>query len=212
MFRTESNVEHSDDDDNDNSNDVNVVDKEDTIENEELGGNNILVDVEELAVESGNQATGQQKKRKKMKKVDDFEKQLITILENRNKEEDPDKLFLLSLLPKVKSLTEDQKVLLNIEFLKAFQKVKNSVNHSSYNSTFFPVNYNNSSPRTHTQFNNPQYTLPTPHYLSDTTYIQPPLQTFNSNFSDNLQSHSFSTPDHYYIPDTKPSQVPPLSP
>lgn len=50
----------------------------------------------------------------------------MKILENRQKiPEDPEKSFLMSLLPQIKSLDEDQKTRLYVEFLNAIQRVKN---------------------------------------------------------------------------------------
>lgn len=69
------------------------------------------------------------KKKKKNPKtpISNFGTSLLKILENRqNVPEDPEKYFLMSLLPQIKSLTEDQKTQLYVEFLNAIQRVKYS--------------------------------------------------------------------------------------
>jgi len=64
--------------------------------------------------------------KKNQKKTATFGSSLLKILENRQKiPEDPEKSFLMSLLPQIKSLDEDQKTRLYVEFLNAIQRVKN---------------------------------------------------------------------------------------
>lgn len=54
-----------------------------------------------------------------------FENQLVDLMKNKQTDDDPDKLFLLSLLPKLKLLNEDQKLCAQVEILNIFQKIKN---------------------------------------------------------------------------------------
>lgn len=67
-----------------------------------------------------NQYKNVQKKNKKI----NFEDELLKSLRN-NIEDDPDKQFLMSLLPQMKSVSDEKKPMLYIELIKAIQKVKN---------------------------------------------------------------------------------------
>lgn len=58
-------------------------------------------------------------------KMSHFESHLVDLMKNKQTDNDPDKLFLLSLLPKLKSLNEDQKLGVQIEMLNIFHKTKN---------------------------------------------------------------------------------------
>lgn len=54
-----------------------------------------------------------------------FESQIVDFLKTKQPDDAPDKSFLLFLLPKLKSLNEDQKVTVQIEMLNIFRKIKN---------------------------------------------------------------------------------------
>jgi len=71
--------------------------------------------------------TGKSKKRQKtsLKSAPSFGENVLSILENRQRvPDDPEKSFLMSLLPQIKTLTEDQKTQLYVEFLNAIQRIK----------------------------------------------------------------------------------------
>ncbi|CAI6373725.1 unnamed protein product [Macrosiphum euphorbiae] len=99
------------------------------------------------------------KKNPKKTATSNFGSSLLKILENRQKiPEDPEKSFLLSLLPQIKSLDEDQKTRLYVEFLNAIQRVKNCSVTPTY-----PYNTPNNQPYSpfppqhyYTTNNNPQ--------------------------------------------------------
>lgn len=68
---------------------------------------------------------GTLKSKKYDQNMSPFENQLVDLMKNKQTDNDPDKLFLLSLLPKFKLLNEDQKLNAQIEILNLFQKIKN---------------------------------------------------------------------------------------
>lgn len=126
LFSTESNVDMSDSEEEANDEfELNV------------GGNRILEhNVDEIPA----------KRMKKNKtKVDSFEKELLDAIKSKSSEENegPEKHFLLSLIPQIKPLTEDQKTQLYIEFLGAIQRIKNipSSQHSVNSSDIQNQNY-----------------------------------------------------------------------
>lgn len=108
LFSTESNVNMSD------------SEEDDELELD-VGGNGIL---EHNAVADKTPA----KRIKKSKTKEDwFEKELLDAIKSKPSEENegPEKHFLMSLIPQIKVLTEDQKTQLYIEFLGAIQRIKN---------------------------------------------------------------------------------------
>uniref|UniRef100_A0A2S2NMX0 BESS domain-containing protein n=2 Tax=Schizaphis graminum TaxID=13262 RepID=A0A2S2NMX0_SCHGA len=125
------------------------------------------------------------KKFKKNAKTENFGSSLLKILENRQRiPEDPEKSFLMSLLPQIKSLDEDQKTQLYVEFLNAIQRVKNSPVTSTYT-------YNTPNNQPYSQFY-PQQNYATnnyPHSPSPISY-QRPLSRM-SQF--NITPHQYST-------------------
>lgn len=68
-------------------------------------------------------------KTKSIKNETAFENKLISYLHNRPQEEtDPDKVFLLSLLPQIKQLSQDKKTQLYIYFLNGIQQISHISN------------------------------------------------------------------------------------
>ncbi|XP_060859571.1 uncharacterized protein LOC132936808 [Metopolophium dirhodum] len=82
-------------------------------------------------------------KRTKPSKKINFEDELLKSLRSENEATDPDKSFLMSLLPQMKSISEDKKPMLYIELINAIQRVKNNDNTSmyrqGYNQSNFPL-------------------------------------------------------------------------
>jgi hypothetical protein len=136
FFRTESNIEHSDG--------LSECD----IEGDEQDWNNETVHSHGVEyAENEQQNTGNQTKKLKKKSVD-FETRLLTMLEERKEEVHcPEKLFLLSLLPKIKILIENQKTQLYIDILNSIKNIQSqngsfSISHTTHNDT---VNYHESA-------------------------------------------------------------------
>lgn len=100
---------------------------------------------------------------------------MINIFEQRKTEEDPEKHFLLSLLPQIRLLTEDQKTQLYIDILNSIQRLKGSSNASSFNQTPIANDYS-------TQSHHNIYNVP-PHYPSQTDSIP----TLNHHYKVNTQ-------------------------
>jgi len=147
------------------------------------------------------QKTVKSKKRKKttsLKSSPSFGENLLSILENRQRvPDDPEKSFLMSLLPQIKTLTEDQKTQLYVEFLNAIQRVKRT----SYNPT--TAHLQTISNNSYTNYSRDLHN-PSPHfeYSSSTTtspdsQIHQPNMLYNYN---NYASSSTTPPDGSYGP------------
>lgn len=84
-------------------------------------------------------------KRTKQPKKINFEDELLKSLRSQNEDTDPDKLFLMSLLPQMKTIGEDKKPTLYIELINAIQRVKNPTPDNTamyrqvYNQSNFPL-------------------------------------------------------------------------
>lgn len=169
--------------------------------------------VEEVMDNTSGEERQPHKKFKKNSKTAEpnFGSSLLKILENRQViPEDPEKSFLMSLLPQIKSLDEDKKTQLYVKFLNAIQRVKNSSvtpaypyntpNNQPY-SAFFPQQYyapnnypqnvsssvSNQRPPSHQSYFNipPQYTpqnVPNTRTNSTITSLSSVLDE-SSNFS-----------------------------
>lgn len=64
-------------------------------------------------------------KRTKQSKKINFEEELLKSLRSEKEDTDPHKSFLMSLLPQIKSISEDKKPMLYVELINAIQRVKN---------------------------------------------------------------------------------------
>lgn len=122
FYSTESNVQSSDDE-------VSVSEGGETEDVDLVVGNNITTEnIYDSDAEEPKQPNKKIKKnpKKTATATSNFGSSLLKILENRQKiPEDSEKSFLMSLLPQIKSLDEDQKTRLYVEFLNAIQRVKN---------------------------------------------------------------------------------------
>lgn len=97
------------------------------ISTDEHGEREFLSQLDESAAESVNEECDTPKPQcKRKEQITPFQKNLLDLMKNPPVHEledfDPDKYFLLSLLPDIKKMTESQKLDLKIEFM---QSVKN---------------------------------------------------------------------------------------
>lgn len=141
----------------------------------------------------------------------------------------PGKCFLMSLLPQIKSLTEDQKSMVYIEFLNIIQRVKHysSAMPHSYNPSNAPINqpnsyyfqqhlsspgyyYANDIQNVPTAIINSTITSPQSLHDESSNFSEPPSPAINStkkqnsyNFSNMSSPLNMSTPpihhSHYYM-------------
>lgn len=112
LYRTDGNIIESD------------VDEKDTDEKSILVAKTGVENDESPMIDSEEELPIQPKK-KNYKNY--FEHKLLTLLENRNFE-DPVTLFLMSLAPQIRSLTQDQQNEVYLGFITTIQRVKNSNN------------------------------------------------------------------------------------
>ncbi|CAH1712399.1 unnamed protein product [Aphis gossypii] len=154
-------------------------------------------------------------KTKNNKTETSFENKLISYLHNRPKEEtDPDKLFLLSLLPQIKQLSQDKKTQLFIYFLNGIQQISHISNnlqtdfHSSHSQGYSPspsqtpLNVlTDPSPISHQTLNNinspyqyPMFASMPQHYMQNNQNIQFSQSTHSSV---NLPQNQPSTQTHH---------------
>lgn len=138
-------------------------------------------------------------KTKSIKNETAFENKLISYLHNRPQEEpDPDKLFLLSLLPQIKQLSQDNKTQLYIYFLNGIQQISHISNnpqtefHSSHPQGYSssplqtPLNVlTDSSPILHHKVNN-----------INSPYQTPMFAPVPQHYMQNNQSSQFSQSTH----------------
>jgi len=150
-------------------------------------------------------------KTKSNKNETSFENKLISYLHNRPKEEtDPDKLFLLSLLPQIKQLSQDKKTQLFIYFLNGIQQISHISNnpqtnfHSSHSQGYSPspsqtpLNVlTDSSPISHHTLNN--INSPYQYHM-----FAPVPQHYNMQNNQNIQ-FSQSTHSPVNLPQNQPS-------
>ncbi|XP_050057314.1 uncharacterized protein LOC126550231 [Aphis gossypii] len=174
---TESNVQPSEDE---------ASEVEETEDTDLVVGKNISVEeiMENADVEERRQS---HKKFKKNPKTENFGSSLLKILENRQTiPEDPEKSFLMSLLPQIRTLDEEQKTQLYIEFLNAIQRVKNSYVTPTYPTYNAPNNqpYSQFFPQQHYATNNH------PQSISSSISYQRPLSHM-SQF--NISPHQYTS-------------------
>lgn len=151
-----------------------------------------------------------------------FGTSLLKILQNRQTiPEDPEKCFLMSLLPQIKSLTEDQKSMVYIEFLNTIQRVKHysSAMPHSYNSSNAPINHPPNSYYSQQHLSSPGYyyandthnvptaiinsTITSPQSLHDesSNFLEPPSPAINSTKNSyNFSNMSSPTPQNMSTP------------
>lgn len=126
-LRTESNLVVSDEETSEQDRETEDLDSSDNWEKNasQVNIDDKDTDLQTLPKKKGNQTENSQSK---------FGSSLLKILENRQTmPEDRDKYFLMLLLPQIRTLTEDQKTQLHIEFLSAIQRVKHSTSvHPAY--------------------------------------------------------------------------------
>lgn len=144
------------------------------------------------------QNTGKSKKRQKttLKSPPSFGENLLSILENRQRvPDDPEKSFLMSLLPPIKTLTEDQKTQLYVEFLNAIQRIKRT----SYIPTAAHVQ---TIPHNHSYSNySRDLHNPSPHFeYTTSTTTSPDSQIHQPNMLYNYASSPTTPPDGSYGP------------
>jgi len=149
------------------------------------------ISVEEIMDDIDEEKQQPRKKKKPLKTTppSNFGSSLLKILENRKQTpEDPEKYFLLSLLPQIKSLTEDQKSMVYIEFLNAIQRVKHNTSAIPH---FYPYTQINqpSSYFSQQHFSSPGYyhtndSHNVPTAIINSTITSPPIiHEESSNFS-----------------------------
>lgn len=122
MYRTESNIDHSDE-------------SNECVGFEEIDEDNITVTekcpkpITACTANNNEEETISQhkSKKKKMVKKPAFEDNLINILNNRQKV-DADTSFALSIVPLIKNLNDEQRTQVYIDILKSIQKVKQPKN------------------------------------------------------------------------------------
>ncbi|CAI6353634.1 unnamed protein product [Macrosiphum euphorbiae] len=135
-------------------------------------------------------------KTKSTKNETAFENKLIDYLRNRPREEtDPDKLFLLSLLPQIKQLSQDKKTQLYINFLNSIQQISQISNnpqtdfHSSYSQGYSP------SP-SQTPLNILTDSSPISHHNINSPYQSPMFAPVPQHYMQNKQNVQFSQATH----------------
>lgn len=137
---------------------------------------------------------------KKKKSAVSFEDNLLSYLHNRPKEEeDPDKHFLLSLLPQIKALTQNKKNQLYISILNSIQQISSS---SDLNNTIPCTPASNSYNTQHTSYTQSPSLISQQSYASFNYSQNPFLQQQNPSTS--------STSNPYYYQKNFPTS--PTSP
>lgn len=151
----------------------------------------------------------------------------ILVVKNFRKQEqtpeDPEKYFLLSLLPQIKSLTEDEKSMVYIEFLNAIQRVKHNTSAIPHFYPYTPINQPNSYFSQQHLFSpgyyhtNDSQNVPTA--IINSTITSPPiLHDESSNFSQpsspainstNKQNYHYGHFSHMSSPVTQKVSTPP---
>jgi len=126
--------------------------------------------------------TGNAKKRQRTapKFLPSFGENLLSILENRQRvPDDPEKSFLISLLPQIKTLTEDQKTQLYLEFLSAIQRVKRtSFNPPVAHLQTIPLNNSHSNYSRDLHNPSPHFEYSTPATSPDNQIHQPNIYNY----------------------------------
>jgi len=142
-------------------------------------------------------------KTKSTKNETAFENKLIDYLRNRPREEtDPDKLFLLSLLPQIKQLSQDKKTQLYIYFLNDIQQISQISNnpqtdfHSSYSQGY----------SSQTPLNVLTDSSPISHHNINSLYQSPMFAPVPQHYMQNKQNLQFSqaTPSPVNLPQNQP--------
>lgn len=120
--------------------------EEDLIEgncvNDEITNSNPVLETSMTSTTVNKNVKPTLRRTKPSKKIN-FEDDLLKSLRSENEATDPDKSFLMSLLPQMKSISEDKKPMLYIELINAIQRVKNptldntSMYHQAYNQSNF---------------------------------------------------------------------------
>ncbi|XP_022168234.1 uncharacterized protein LOC111032273 [Myzus persicae] len=166
-------------------------------------------ETEQNAIASTSTSQVHTKKFKKTVKetpITPFQNKLLTYLEERECN-DPDKHFLLSLLPDYKNLNDSQKLDFRINALNFFKNANQTHNISSSSSTYQPANvyqnnnsYQDSSsfylpPHRQPEINNPYYPNVVPPYPQPVVYSptpQPQFSQYQQKITSNASNATFS--------------------
>jgi len=129
------------------------------------------------------------KRTKQLKKIN-FEDELLKSLRRENEDTaDPDKSFLMSLLPQIKSISEDKKPMLYIELINTIQRVKNptidntAMYRQVYNQRNFPLggySQTSSGPSIYPISSQPVLHPSVPNYIHD--QLQPSYSDTVNNY------------------------------
>lgn len=186
LYRTESNIEHSDESDEDVG--FEEIDEDIARVTEKCPKPNLT------AYSNKEETIGQhQSKKIKVVKKPAFEDNLINILNNRQKV-DADTSFALSIVPLIKNLSDEQKTQVYIDILKSIQKVKEPKN-SDIQTTSKPPNsiqpYVSMYPHAYDHHSNPTYSnIPQ-------SYVTSPALHPNNSIHFNHPNFNPITPTYY---------------